>query len=176
MRKENLHTKLLSLSVALFLFASGAISGQQPTNSESGKARDQKAIDDAVNGWWTASMKTHDQRIGWWRGAKFGCFMHWGVYSTYGGEWNGKPFRGYAEHMMRINKIPRAVYQEKVVAIFNPVKFNADEWVRLIKSAGMNYVIITAKHHDGFAMYPSAVTRYNIRDATPDRKSTRLNS
>ena len=147
-----------------------SISGQQPTNSESGKARDQRAIDDAVSGWWTASMKTHDQRIGWWREAKFGCFMHWGVYSTYGGEWNGKPFRGYAEHMMRINKIPRAVYQEKVVAIFNPVKFNADEWVKLIKSAGMKYLVITAKHHDGFAMFPSAATRYNIRDATPFKR------
>jgi len=93
-----------------------SISGQQqPTNSESGKARDQKAIDDAVNGWWTASMKTHDQGIAWWREAKFGCFIHWGVYSTYGGEWNGKPFHGYAEHMMRINKVPRAVYQEKEI-------------------------------------------------------------
>jgi len=51
--------------------------------------------------------------IAWWREAKFGCFIHWGVYSTYGGEWNGKPFRGYAEHMMRINKVPRAVYQGK---------------------------------------------------------------
>ena len=58
-------------------------------------------------------MKTHDQGIAWWREAKFGCFIHWGVYSTYGGEWNGKPFRGYAEHMMRINKVPRAVYQGK---------------------------------------------------------------
>ena len=91
-----------------------SISGQQqPTNSESGKVRDQKAIDDAVNGWWKASMKTHDQGIAWWREAKFGCFIHWGVYSTYGGEWNGKPFHGYAEHMMRINKVPRAVYQGK---------------------------------------------------------------
>ena len=93
-----------------------SISGQQqPTNSESGKVRDQKAIDDAVNGWWTASMKTHDQGIAWWREAQFGGFIHWGVYSTYGGEWNGKPFRGYAEHMMRINKVPRAVYQGKEI-------------------------------------------------------------
>src|SRR5947207_14686985 len=93
-----------SMLIGLVILSSiVSISGQQPTNSESGKARDQKAIDDAVSGWWTASMKTHDQRISWWREAKFGCFMHWGVYSTYGGEWNGKPFRGYAEHMMRIN-------------------------------------------------------------------------
>jgi alpha-L-fucosidase len=115
-------------------------------------------------------MKNHDQRIAWWRDAQFGCFIHWGVYSTYGGEWNGKPFKGYAEHMMRINRIPRAEYLEKVVSVFNPVKFNADEWVKLIKSAGMKYVIITAKHHDGFAMYPSAVTKYNVRDASPFKR------
>jgi alpha-L-fucosidase len=155
------------LLTALILLASSVtICAQQASTSE----RDQKAINDAVQGWWTASMKTHDQRIAWWREAKFGCFIHWGVYSTFGGEWNGKPFRGYAEHMMRINKIPRAEYEDKVVSIFNPVKFNAGEWVRLIKSAGMKYVVITAKHHDGFAMFPSAVTRYNIRDATPFKR------
>jgi len=157
---------LLLLTGFILLASSVTICAQQAATSP----RDQKAIDEAVSGWWTASMKTHDQRIAWWHEAKFGCFIHWGVYSTFGGEWNGKPFRGYAEHMMRINKIPRAEYEAKVVSIFNPVKFNADEWVRLIKSAGMNYVIITAKHHDGFAMYPSAVTRYNIRDATPFKR------
>jgi alpha-L-fucosidase len=143
---------------------------QQSNLSGASKGRDEQAIDEALKGWWTASMKNHDQRIAWWRDAQFGCFIHWGVYSTFGGEWNGKPFKGYAEHMMRIQKIPRAEYAEKVVSVFNPVKFNADEWVKLIKSAGMKYVIITAKHHDGFAMYPSAVTRYNIRDATPFKR------
>lgn len=151
--------------IPLIVISCYSVTTQQPV-TPGVNPRDQKAINDAVQGWWTASMKTHDQRIAWWREAKFGCFIHWGVYSTFGGEWNGKPFRGYAEHMMRINKIPRAEYEAKVVSVFNPVKFNADEWVRLIKSAGMNYVIITAKHHDGFAMYPSAVTHYNIRDAT----------
>jgi alpha-L-fucosidase len=141
---------------------------QQPAADP--KGRDETAIREAISTWWTVSMKTHAQRIAWWRDARFGCFIHWGVYSTFGGEWNGKPFKGYAEHMMRINKIPRAEYAEKVVAVFNPVKFDADEWVKLIKGAGMKYVIITAKHHDGFAMYPSAVTRYNIRDATPFKR------
>ena len=105
---------------------------------------------------------------GWPGGAqaRFGCFIHWGVYSGPGGEWNGKPFKGYAEHLMRIEKIPLAEYKTKVVAPFNPAKFNADEWVKLIKDAGMGYLIITAKHHDGFAMWPSKVSRYNIRDAT----------
>jgi alpha-L-fucosidase len=143
---------------------------QQATISAAANGRDEKAVEEALQTWWTASMKTHDQRIAWWREAQFGCFIHWGVYSTFGGEWNGKPFKGYAEHMMRIKKIPRAEYADKVVSIFNPVKFDADEWVKLIKAAGMKYLIITAKHHDGFAMYPSSVSRYNIRDATPFKR------
>jgi alpha-L-fucosidase len=151
---------LVSLSAAL----------AQSSNGVAVKGRDEKAIDEAISGWWTASMKNHEQRIAWWREAQFGCFIHWGVYSTFGGEWNGKPFKGYAEHMMRIQKIPRAEYAEKVVSIFNPEKFDAEEWVKLIKAAGMKYVIITAKHHDGFAMYPSAVSKYNIRDATPFKR------
>src|SRR6266487_4568669 len=89
--------------VLLILISCLPISAQQP-GSPGVNPRDQRAINEAVNGWWTASMKTHDQRIAWWREAKFGCFIHWGVYSTFGGEWNGKPFRGYAEHMMRIQK------------------------------------------------------------------------
>lgn len=152
-----------------FLFVVPASAQQQALISDP-KGRDDKAIEEAVNGWWTASMKGHDQRIAWWREAQFGCFIHWGVYSTFGGEWNGKPFRGYAEHMMRIQKIPRAEYVEKVVSVFNPVKFDAEQWVQLIKASGMKYLIITAKHHDGFAMYPSSVTQYNIRDATPFKR------
>ncbi len=157
--------KILSsffITLVVVTFALG-----QADSGASVKERDQIAVDEALSGWWTDSMKNHDQRIAWWREAQFGCFIHWGVYSTFGGEWNGKPFKGYAEHMMRIQKIPRADYLSKVVSVFNPVKFDADEWVKLIKAAGMKYVIITAKHHDGFAMYPSAVTKYNIRDATP---------
>jgi alpha-L-fucosidase len=128
--------------------------------------RDQRAIQEALNGWWKAGQAARDQRLAWWRDARFGCFMHWGVYSGPAGEWNGKPFKGYAEHLMRIQKIPLAEYKSKVVAPFNPVKFNADEWVNLIHGAGMRYLVITAKHHDGFAMWPSKVTPYNIHDAT----------
>lgn len=154
---------LLALSAPRFSVA------QQPNGGMS-PGRDEKAVEEALQGWWSESMKTHDQRIAWWRKSEFGCFIHWGVYSTFGGEWKGKPFRGYAEHMMRSQKIPRAEYAEKVVSVFNPVKFDAEEWVQLIKAAGMKYIIITAKHHDGFAMYPSAVSRYNIRDATPFKR------
>ncbi len=69
-----------------------------------------KAINEAVDGWWTASMKTHEQRIQWWREAKFGMFIHWGIYSLPGGEWKGKKVGGYAEHLMRKEKIPRKEY------------------------------------------------------------------
>jgi len=169
---NNMTRKFLSTIILLFIFLPGVLpaNAQQLASVNASDARDAKAVEDAINGWWTASMKSHDQRIGWWRDAQFGCFIHWGVYSTFGGEWNGKPFRGYAEHMMRIQKIPRTEYVEKVVSVFNPVKFDAEQWVQLIKSAGMKYVIITAKHHDGFAMYPSSVTSYNIREATPFKR------
>lgn len=126
-----------------------------------GKARDQKAIDEALNGWWKASMKTHEQRIKWWREAKFGMFIHWGIYSLPGGEWKGKKISGYAEHLMRKEKIPRSEYLQ-LAHQFNPVKFNAEEWVKYAKGAGMNYLIITSKHHDGFAMYDSKVSDYNV--------------
>lgn len=107
--------------------------------------RGRKEVEEALNGWWAASMKTHDQRIAWWREAKFGCFTHWGVYSYLGGEWNGEPVKGYAEHIMRIKKIPLATCKKEVVAKFNPVDFDADVWAKTIRGSGIEYVIITAK-------------------------------
>jgi len=108
-----------------------------------------------------------DARLGWWRDARFGMFVHWGPYSALGGTWNGKKYGGYAEHIQRAARIPIPVYRREVVARFNPSEFNADEWVRLAKEAGMGYLVITAKHHDGFAMYDSKVSDYNIVKATP---------
>ena len=131
----------------------------------SGKQRDANAIDEAKNGWWTSSMKNHDQRIQWWRDAKFGMFIHWGIYSLPGGEWKGNRVYGYAEHMMRSQKISRADYLD-VAHQFNPIKFDADEWVRTAKAAGMNYLVITAKHHDGFAMFDTKVSDFNVMQQT----------
>ncbi|MBV9988596.1 MAG: alpha-L-fucosidase [Chitinophagaceae bacterium] len=130
-----------------------------------GKIRDQQQIDQALNGWYKKSLLTHEQRIRWWRDAKFGMFIHWGVYSLPGGEWKGKKVSGYAEHLMRKEKIPRPEYLQ-LAHQFNPVRFNAEEWVKNAKAAGMNYLIITAKHHDGFAMYDSKVSDYNIVQQT----------
>lgn len=134
-----------------------------------GKERDQQSVNDALNGWWTASMKTHDQRIQWWRQAKFGMFIHWGIYSLPGGEWKGKKVSGYAEHLMRKEKISRAEYLD-LAHRFNPVKFNAEEWILHAKKAGMKYFIITSKHHDGFAMFDSKVSDFDIMDQTPFKR------
>ncbi|SDC02813.1 Alpha-L-fucosidase [Niabella drilacis] len=134
-----------------------------------GQERDQQAVQEAVTGWWKQSMKTHEERIAWWRQAKFGMFIHWGVYSLPGGEWKGQKVGGYAEHLMRVKKIPRSEYLELAHG-FNPVLFNADEWARAARDAGMRYMIITAKHHDGFAMYPSSVSDFNIHDQTPFKR------
>jgi alpha-L-fucosidase len=151
--------------------APGSGGGDAPLDTaallQKGRERDSLAAARAVNGWWTASMRNHDKRIAWWRQARFGCFMHWGVYSGPGGVWKGKQVHGYAEHLMRIEKIPLAEYRKEVVEKFDPVYFDADRWVRRIKAAGMRYLIITAKHHDGFAMYNSDVSDYNVVKATP---------
>jgi len=106
------------------------------------------------------------QRTKWWRDAKFGMFIHWGLYAVPAGEWKGEKTKKYSEWIMYNKKIPVAEY-ERLAKQFNPVKFNAEEWVKLAKQAGMKYMVITAKHHDGFAMYASKVNRYNIVDATP---------
>jgi hypothetical protein len=117
--------------------------------------------------WWRESQKTRDERLAWWREARFGMFIHWGVYSGLGNEFHGKKGGGYAEHIQRVLKIPIPVYRKEVAGTFNPTNFNADEWVSLAKQAGMGYIVITAKHHDGFAMWPTKVNDYNIMDATP---------
>jgi hypothetical protein len=117
--------------------------------------------------WWRDSMKTRDERLAWFRQARFGMFIHWGVYSGLGNEFHGKKGGGYAEHIQRVLKIPIPVYRKEVAGTFNPTNFNAHEWVSLAKQAGMGYIVITAKHHDGFAMWPTKVNTYNIMDATP---------
>lgn len=102
----------------------------------------------------------------WWKEAKFGMFIHWGLYSELGGIWKGERVKGHSEWIKEIMNIPNEEY-EAVAKRFNPVEFNAKEWVQLAVDAGMKYLVITAKHHDGFAMYHSRCNPYNIVDATP---------
>lgn len=99
------------------------------------------------------------KRLAWWEEARFGMFIHWGLYAHDGCHWNGQ--YGRSEHMMSRLKIPIMEY-EKIADAFNPVKFNADEWVSIAKKAGMKYMVITAKHHDGYAMFNSSSNDYNI--------------
>lgn len=107
-----------------------------------------------------------DAHMAWWREAKFGMFVHWGIYSVVGGKYKGKDLPNSAEWMMCRGKVPIAEY-EKYAAQFNPVKFDADEFVGRAKRAGMKYIVITAKHHDGFAMFDSVAGDYNVVDKTP---------
>lgn len=116
----------------------------------------------AEDGWWTKDRFNRENRITWWREARFGCFIHWGVYSIAGGVWNGKTC-GYGEHLQRAMTITQAEYKEHFIDKFTAEKFDARKWVSLAKDAGMRYLAVTAKHHDGFAMFPSEAYPYDIR-------------
>jgi len=111
---------------------------------------------------------TKEQRLEWFRQAKFGVFIHWGPYARLAGEWRGKRLSvgTNCEWIMQRLQIPREEYREAAKQ-FNPVKFDADAWADLAATTGMKYVVLTAKHHDGFAMYRSRVSKYNIVDHTP---------
>jgi alpha-L-fucosidase len=137
-----------SLCVAL-LAAAGAASAQAPPAVDSPEAR--------------------QARLAWFREAKFGLFIHWGLYAIPAGEWKGKTFPGIGEWIMFRAQVPVAEY-EGLARQWNPVKFDALAWVQLAKDAGMKYIVITSKHHDGFAMFHSKVSPYNVVDATPFKR------
>jgi alpha-L-fucosidase len=109
---------------------------------------------------------SHDEKMAWFREAKFGLFIHWGLYAVPAGEWEGRRVPGIGEWIMHNAPIPVTEY-EKLAKQFDPVKFSAEEWVQMAEDAGMKYIVITSKHHDGFAMYHSHVSAYNIYDAAP---------
>ena len=113
-----------------------------------------------------AQTATKNDRMEWWREARFGMFIHWGVYSVPAGIYKGQKINRIGEWIMNRGKIPVAEYQA-FAKEFNPVKFDADAWVKMAKDAGMKYIVITAKHHDGFAMFKSNASKWNIADATP---------
>ena len=107
-----------------------------------------------------------DPRLDWWRDAKFGLFIHWGLYAIPAGVWQGQEVSGIGEWIMQRARIPVHEY-EKLALQFNPVHFDAATWVSLAKAAGQKYLVITSKHHDGFCLFDSALTDYNIVDGTP---------
>jgi alpha-L-fucosidase len=107
-----------------------------------------------------------DARMKWWRDARFGMFIHWGVYAVPAGTYNDQQIKGIGEWILLRGQIPVAEYRE-FAKEFNPLKYDPDAWVRLAKEAGMKYIVITSKHHDGFALYDSKVTEWDVVDATP---------
>ncbi len=141
-------TALLALFVAAFLVGCGQDMRISPA--------EKKAL-------------TKDERMDWWRDARFGMFVHWGLYAVPAGTYQGRRVNGIGEWIMNSAQIPVAEY-EKYAAQFNPIAFDADEWVRIAKNAGMKYIVITSKHHDGFCLWDSKVTEYDIMDATPFKR------
>ncbi len=106
----------------------------------------------------------------WFANDRFGMFVHWGLYSNPAGIWKGKKnTHPYSEWLQASEHVPRAEYQ-KLAAQFNPAAFDADAWIRTAKDAGMRYFVITAKHHEGFALWPSKASAYNVMDATPFKR------
>jgi alpha-L-fucosidase len=114
----------------------------------------------------TETAAQRDARMAWWREARFGMFIHWGLYSIPAGVWDGKQIPSIGEWIMNRATIPVADYKA-LASQFNPTAFSAHDIVALAKSAGMKYIVITAKHHDGFAMFDSKADPFNIVAATP---------
>jgi alpha-L-fucosidase len=117
----------------------------------------------------TETRAQKDARMEWFREARFGMFIHWGLYSIPAGRWDGKEISGIGEWIMNAASIPVADYKA-LAPKFNPTQFSAEQIVGLAKSAGMKYIVITAKHHDGFAMFESKADPFNIVDATPFKR------
>src|SRR3954464_12817804 len=117
----------------------------------------------------SADSAAREARLAWFREAKYGLFIHWGLYAIPAGQWKGQTIPGIGEWIMNRAKVPVAEYSQ-LASAFNPVKFDADAWVRMAKDAGMKYIVITAKHHDGFALFKSAASPFNVVDATPYQK------
>jgi alpha-L-fucosidase len=111
------------------------------------------------------SEAVFQQRMQWFTDAQFGLFIHYGVYSTLGGEWKGQPVPRYAEWIQRWGQISPEEYIP-LAANFNPEKLDADLWVKTAKAAGMKYMVITTKHHEGFCLWDSALTEYDLGEAT----------
>ncbi len=107
-----------------------------------------------------------NERMDWWRDGRFGLFIHWGLYAVPAGEWNGKT--DYGEWIRHTAEIPLETY-DQFVSQFNPTEFDADEWVKMAKDAGMKYIVITSKHHDGFSIFDSQVSDFDIM-ATPFKR------
>src|SRR3972149_5110002 len=109
-----------------------------------------------------------DDRLAWWREARFGLFIHWGLSATPAGTWKGRTVGGVGEWIQHVGRIAPGEYAE-LLPQFNPVRFDAGAWAALAAQAGAGYVVITPKHHDGFCLFDSAQTGYDVM-STPFRR------
>lgn len=117
--------------------------------------------------------RQHNARMAWWQDARFGMFIHWGLYSEAAGYWNGQPTHGAGEWIMTDMGIPRDQYAT-LASHFDPIQFDADRWAEAAHAAGMKYLVITSKHHEGFCMFKTRATDYNVVDDTPWRQDPLL--
>ncbi|MDF7826509.1 alpha-L-fucosidase [Pontiellaceae bacterium B12227] len=106
----------------------------------------------------------------WYKDAKFGAFIHFGVYSMLEGEYEGRGAGHRYSEWIQVSAKMTADEYHAVASQFNPTEFDADEWAKNFKDCGIKYVVITSKHHDGFALFDSMVSDYNIVDHTPFKR------
>jgi alpha-L-fucosidase len=149
-----------AIAASLFIGTHHAVSQVEGEKIAVSSAHPVAAIQD------TETTVQRDARMAWWRDARFGMFIHWGLYSIPAGTWKDKQYSFIGEWIMNSASIPVADYKA-LAPQFNPTDFNAHAIVSLAKSAGMKYIVITAKHHDGFAMFDSKADPFNIVQATP---------
>ena len=157
-RTATLFFALIAFPILLAADVVIASSGESGSRSQS--------VESSVPG---ENSRERDRRMSWWKDAKFGMFIHWGVYSVPGGWYQGHKVKGFSEWVMYNARIPVWEYRGYATE-FNPTGFDAAQFVSAAKSAGMKYMIITAKHHDGFAMFDSKASDWNIVKATPFRR------
>ena len=137
--------KLLTLALSMTIGSSMSAAGKQATFVEE-------------------SLEAYNERMQWFVDAQYGMFIHFGLYSQLGGEWKGEPMPRvkYSEWIAADFEIPREEYAAALLPDFNPTQFDADRIVRMAKAAGMKYLVITSKHHDGFCLWDSEYTEFDV--------------
>jgi alpha-L-fucosidase len=159
MTKKTIMPFLVSICMAFLFFTSQVSCKKSSEESQVSRAESGQAG--------AETAKERDERMAWWRDARFGLFIHWGLYAIPAGEWKGEI--NHAEWILTTAQIPVAEY-ENFAPGFNPEKFDPAAWVKAAKDAGMKYIVITSKHHDGFCLFSSELTDYDVMDATPFKR------